>query len=277
MRWVCCDDVYHLYRNSWLNGTLIAGFVSLFLQREVSLSTSRSSGWDPSKVAYLGTHFYPLVVAKSYLAIDQLYSISLNNYLNDILFTIHRPGHWFSSIVSYSKKTVYIIDGYNKNDPYTEVFDNLIHWFERALESIGIVPDPSRAWKRITFRTYKEHTTENVVLADQTDGSSCGVLSAMQHVYYIKLGHLPNSTEHFSQSDVPRLRLYMANLFREYNLEFPSAFTSRHTSDLSETEVYAEVERIEEEYRKREAEDIKIVEQIDKGRGASRDDAFSFL
>jgi Ulp1 family protease len=125
----------------------------------------------------------------------------LNDLENDIIFPIHRPGHWLLSVISKTNETINIIDPFY-NDLYDLHFQTISQWYRNVQIKLGYGHLPPTSWKKKLHIDYR--------ICKQTDGTSCGVLAFFTAAYYMTTGgEFPNATDNYSQSDICELRWYM--------------------------------------------------------------------
>lgn len=195
-------DMYGLKNNKWLSGCLLSTFTSLILTQ------------IENKENYMvfDNEFYGLLSGqmlndnsqrnKVYYEKVKIYTEQFNeNYLKrKILLDIHLTDHWIKAIMdpTVEPHQLTIIDSFKQNHP--TVVKLLIKWRKAEVRRFF---NHKEVWIVITSKN-----NDKLKLVQQTDTTSCGVITAMQGYYFLMYNRLP-TIDDFTQEDVPKLRKFM--------------------------------------------------------------------
>jgi hypothetical protein len=193
-------NIITLRDNSWLYGSVITDFLQIISK---SVGNDRPTG-IPCRVLNYGfakilTQSLPLTErGRTASRMRAIPYEKTKPYLNggDLVFIInHGETHWGFCIISFpmsedkeSRGSIRIQDPYNNS---TRIYD----------ETIGHL----KIWIEYEFSTYKKQRVQwdcwdffdpcERTIAAQTDGSSCGVFTALGLYYYITKKRLPTKNE----------------------------------------------------------------------------------
>ena len=125
----------------------------------------------------------------------------------DILFPIQpTPNHWILGVVSPATHTIWVLDSYKTR--WQNISDILLRWvqdefifYRRDFGEVG-------KWRLLSFVDLPV-TTPGVIYPHQTDGTSCGIFTAIYAYYWIKFRSWP-TVENWTQFDIQSLRLFIA-------------------------------------------------------------------
>jgi hypothetical protein len=193
--YVGCCDIVTLMDNNWLNGSILDACLAAF-KIHFSVISCR----------IIHAYFYTLLnTTRNEYQEQALQRITddwnLQDLENDIIFPIHRPGHWILCVISKKSETINIIDPLYE-DIYEQHFHKISQWYRDVQIKLGNNHLPPTSWEKKLHRDYS--------ICKQTDGTSCGVLAFFTAAYYmITGGTFPNARDNYSQSDVRELRCYM--------------------------------------------------------------------
>lgn len=206
--------------SGWLDGDVIATFLDIVFNTH-----------NPrNDVLHIGPIFYTLLMGAHEKALH-MYSDERNyrlteaveyitrswtrqDFSKDIVIAVHQPGHWILAIIVPSEETIIVLDGMDIDRSI--VFNVLIRWYADIL-LLSFKEDCTIQWQRKAISDFE-------AAPRQTDHTSCGVIACMFAYTYIKTGRrIANTLEDWSQADVSKLRLFMANvIYTNRNLRINS-------------------------------------------------------
>ena len=195
-------DLSRLNKHNWLSGSLLSTFANLVITQIPDKGSCLVFNSD--FYCFLSGEKKEDVNQRNILHYDEVKAYTSNlgsDYLQKkIVIDVHLPDHWIKAIMDPSvvPPTLYIIDGFKKLHP--TVVKLLLEW--RTTEVGRLLQEPE-TWTVVTSLA-----NDNLRLVAQTDGTSCGVMSAMQGYYYLMFGKLP-TIDDWTQDDVPELRIFM--------------------------------------------------------------------
>ena len=184
-----------LARHQWLYGEVIDAFINLCFRHQ---SIDGDAPWK----RVLATVFHAFIDNGHFTA-QQTINWDEADLGRTILIPVHRPGHWILLQLMPHERRLLVLDSYRGQ--HATVTNNIVRWY-------------GNEYTRITGRTVHEHEWDIVWgtrlpgdLPRQTDGSSCGVFTAMTAWYLLYNDRLPTTAD-WTQSNVPTLRIFMAHM-----------------------------------------------------------------
>ena len=172
-------DMYRLKNNMWLSGCLLSAFTSLLLTQienkdNYMVFDNEFYGHLSGQMLNDSSHRNRIYYEKVKIFTEQCNE----NYLKKkIVLDIHLSNHWIKAIMdpTVEPHRLIIIDSFKENHP--TVVKLLIKW--RKAAEVRRFFNHKEVWIVITSTR-----NDKLKLVQQTDNTSCGVITAMQGYYF---------------------------------------------------------------------------------------------
>jgi Ulp1 family protease len=203
-----------LYGRNWLSGSIIDGFIGHFIDSQLG---------PIDKIHFLGCYFYGCLIGIG----NSLSAGEYNNpchynfrdvasytrywdvadFQKDILIIVHQFNHWIIIIISAKSKEILVYDGFGIDRGV--VVRNLKRWYRDAIFSQCNQTLADNYFDDWTIHLTGAKGSKLLDAPKQTDGSSCGVMSAFFALDYIRERKISRNSD-WNQDVVAHLRSYMA-------------------------------------------------------------------
>ena len=128
----------------------------------------------------------------------------------DILIPIQPTlNHWILGVVSPATHTIWVLDSFKTR--WQNISEMLLKWVENEFSFYRRDFGDIRNWRLLSFVDLPV-TTPGVIYPHQTDGTSCGIFTAIYAFYWMTFRSWP-TVENWTQFNIPSLRLFIAAQF----------------------------------------------------------------
>ena len=201
-------DIAFLSGNSYINDWVLNEFMTLICINSVSERRNTT----------LSSQFYEFLKqdSRNPQSVSRAAPFTRRIYLagehldGDILIPIQPTlNHWILGVVSPATHTIWVLDSFKTR--WQNISEMLLKWVENEFSFYRRNFGDIRNWRLLSFDDLPV-TTPGVIYPHQTDGTSCGIFTAIYAFYWVTFRSWP-TVENWTQFNIPSLRLFIAAKF----------------------------------------------------------------